>query len=61
MLDHLGEGFVARNLYEALAFAESLLTQHFCRKNDCACAGEYAPTCLCLAKDCPSAPREGNA
>ena len=54
-LDHLGEGFVADELHDALAFAENLLAKFFCRRGECA-AGD---ACLRLA---PSPlPQEVNA
>jgi SulP family sulfate permease len=39
MLDHLGEGFVARDLHDALAFAKSLLEKRLCRQGGCAREG----------------------
>jgi len=61
VLDHLGEGFVARDLHDALAFAGSLLTNTLCRQGDCARAKGEASPCLCLAHLRPSPPYEGNA
>jgi hypothetical protein len=54
VLDHLGEGFVADELHDALAFAGALLAKHFCRKGDCAAGA------ACL-RPSPLPPREGNA
>jgi SulP family sulfate permease len=57
VLDHLGEGFVARELHDALGFAERLLEKSFCRRGDCARA--EGDLCLRLA-GCPLPPHEGH-
>jgi len=61
VLDHLGEGFVARELHDALAFAERLLTKSFCRSDDCARAEGERPACLRLAQSHPLPPQAGHA
>ena len=53
VLDHLGEGFVARDLPDALAFAENLLTKSFCRKSASAHGEGDMPVCSCLTRFCP--------
>jgi len=55
VLDHLGEGFVADELHDALAFAQTLLTKHFCQKDECAAKD----VCLRLAPSLP--PHAGHA
>jgi SulP family sulfate permease len=61
MLDHLGEGFVARDLPDALDFAGSLLAKHCCLKGGCARAEGAAPACLRPAHIRPVPPHEGDA
>jgi len=61
VLDHLGKGFVARDLHDALTSAGNLLASNLCRQGDCAHAEEGASPCMCLAHFCPSPPHEGNA
>jgi len=61
VLDHLGEGFVARDLHDALGFADSLLVNTFCRQSACACAAEGASQCRCLARSCVLPLHEGDA
>ena len=56
VLDHMGEGFIARDLPEALNSAGSLLEQHFCRKRGCSRKGADAACRLCLLP-----PYEGKA
>ncbi len=58
VLDHLGEGFVARDLPDALTFAGSLLAKRFCRQGDGADVnsdngaklGPDSPACRCPLK-----------
>ena len=50
VLDHLGDGFVARDLPDALTFAEGLLAKRFCRQGAVANVNQNAPACLCPAK-----------
>jgi SulP family sulfate permease len=60
VLDHLGEGFVVRDVHDALACAGSLLAKHVCRKGGCARLDGVAPACPCPANFCSLLPHEGN-
>jgi SulP family sulfate permease len=59
VLDHLGEGFVAHELQDALAFAGSLIAKHCCRKGDCGRMETGVPSCR-PAKFCTLPPHEAH-
>jgi SulP family sulfate permease len=57
VLDHIDEGFVARDLPEALKSAGDLLAKYFCQKRGCALRKGSIPSC----RLCPLPPHEGKA
>ena len=58
VLDHLGEGFIATDLHDALRFSGSLLAYTLCRQDSCVRVKDEP--CLCPTHFPPSPPHEGN-